>query len=112
MLSDFVDGTLEPQERVLLSAHLHECLPCAGVRDDLKAIVGLCREHRDDYIEVPNQRALWLRISNVVESERTGLSWVGASKRQEGAGSVGGLSSPAGDGNSLCRRSQRRWRRL
>lgn len=69
LLSDFVDGTISAPERAVLSAHLGECTSCFGVRDELAAIVNFCREHRGDDPPVPNERALWLRISNVVEGE-------------------------------------------
>jgi hypothetical protein len=52
-----------------LSAHLSECLDCAGVRDDLDAIVGFCRAHREEYSAPSNERALWLRIRNMIEAE-------------------------------------------
>ena len=31
--------------------------------------MGFCREHRGEYEAVPNERALWLRISNMIEAE-------------------------------------------
>ncbi len=41
---------------------------------DLKAIVEFCREHRGEYDAVPNERALWVRISNTIEAETAGNS--------------------------------------
>jgi hypothetical protein len=35
----------------------------------LQAIVAYCREHRGEYEVVPNQYAMWLGISNVIEAE-------------------------------------------
>lgn len=75
LLSDYLDGTLEPKDQVVLSAHLNDCLSCVGVQDDLSSIVGFCRAHRNEYEPVLNQQALWLRISNVIEGESARASW-------------------------------------
>src|ERR1044072_3615120 len=68
LISDFLDGALNREDQSLLNAHLEECLSCVGVRDDLESIVGFCRTHRGEYEAPPNERALWLRIRNMVES--------------------------------------------
>ena len=70
LLSDFLDGTLNAQDRVAFNSHLGECLSCAGVRDDLGSILSLCREQRGEYVSPPNEQAMWLRIRNLIESER------------------------------------------
>jgi hypothetical protein len=44
-------------------------LDCESVRQDLASIVGFCRTQRGQYEAPPNERALWLRILNVVEAE-------------------------------------------
>ena len=69
LLSDFVDGSLTQPEHDSIAAHLNTCGVCAETRGDLEAIVGFCRAHRGEYDAVPNERALWLRISNMIESE-------------------------------------------
>lgn len=69
LLSDMIDGSLNTQDKHSLEAHLSTCTDCAGARNDLSALVGFCREHRGEYEAVPNERALWLRISNTIESE-------------------------------------------
>ena len=69
LLSDFIDGSLNPQNQSEVESHLHVCSACAGARVELAAIVGFCREHRGEYEPVPNERALWVRISNTIESE-------------------------------------------
>jgi hypothetical protein len=40
------------------------------VRDELELIVGAARASREDFYAPPDARAMWLRISNVVEGER------------------------------------------
>jgi hypothetical protein len=69
LLSDFVDGSLPQSDQDRIETHLSVCGVCAEARSDLEAIVGFCREHRGEYVPVPNERALWLRISNTIESE-------------------------------------------
>jgi hypothetical protein len=66
LVSDFVDGALSREDAAMLNLHLEECLDCADVRDDLETVVGFCREHRGEYDAPPNERALWLRISNTL----------------------------------------------
>ena len=78
LLSDFIDGSLTPQDHNSVETHLSVCVVCAEARSDLDAIVGYCLEHRGEYEAVPNERALWLRISNMIEVElaapaRTGV---------------------------------------
>jgi|ERR1044072_2123509 anti-sigma factor RsiW len=69
LLSDMIDGSLNTQDQNGLESHLSTCADCAGARNDLSALVGFCREHRGEYDAVPNERALWLRISNTIEGE-------------------------------------------
>ncbi|MGZ8847696.1 MAG: anti-sigma factor family protein [Pyrinomonadaceae bacterium] len=69
LLSDFIDGSLTPQSQTEVESHLGVCAPCAEARVELDAIVGFYREHRGEYDPVPNERALWVRISNTIESE-------------------------------------------
>jgi hypothetical protein len=49
---------------------LSACAPCAEARAELNAIVAYCHEHRGEYEAVPNEHAMWLGISNVIEAER------------------------------------------
>ncbi len=82
LLSDFVDGSLSPEDHNSVETHLIACGGCAEARGDLDAIVVFCRENRGEYDAVPNEHALWLRISNTIESElpaRTGAD-VGAER--------------------------------
>src|SRR5713226_9809414 len=69
LLSDFLDGSLAPEDHHRVEAHLNACGVCAEARSDLDAIVVFCRENRGEYETVPNERALWLRISNTIENE-------------------------------------------
>ena len=71
LLSDFIDGSLTPGDHNGVETHLRVCGVCAEARSDLDAIVGYCLEHRGEYDAVPNERALWLRISNMIEVELT-----------------------------------------
>ncbi len=73
LLSGFIDGSLIPEEHNRVEAHLSDCGVCAEARSDLDAIVVFCRENRGEYDAVPNERALWLRISNTIERDLTGL---------------------------------------
>jgi anti-sigma factor RsiW len=68
LISDFVDGSLSHQDQVTLNSHLEECFHCAEVRNDLKSIVGFCQSRRGEYEAPPNERALWLRIRNMIET--------------------------------------------
>ena len=74
LLSDFIDGSLAPEDHNGVETHLSVCVVCAEARSDLDAIVGFCLEHRGEYDAVPNERALWLRISNMIEVESAAMS--------------------------------------
>ena len=88
LISDFVDGSLSAQERNTLSQHLDECLSCADVRSDLHSIISFCQSQRGQYEAPPNDKALWLRIRNVIEADalapaatpattRSWTAWIG-----------------------------------
>lgn len=69
LLSDLIDRSLTPSVCEEVEAHLSACAPCAEARTDLQTILVYCREHRGEYEAVPNERAMWLRISNVIDAE-------------------------------------------
>jgi len=69
LISDLVDGTLTAEDCQTVEVHLSACSDCADARGDLSAIVEFCREHRGEYEALPNERALWVRVSNVIEAE-------------------------------------------
>jgi hypothetical protein len=68
LLSEYVDGGLAPDAHYSVETHLGVCADCTEARNDLNALVGFCRENRGEYDAVPNERALWLRISNMIEA--------------------------------------------
>ncbi len=68
LISDFLDGALGHEDQATLNSHLEECFQCADVRNDLQSIVGFCQTNRGDYAAPPNERALWLRIRNMIET--------------------------------------------
>ena len=81
LLSDLVDGLMTADDRSEVETHLRDCVFCAEVRDDFVAIVGFCQSGRGEYDDVPNERALWLRISNIIEAEAASSSAVQAPSR-------------------------------
>jgi hypothetical protein len=84
LISDLVDGSLNQHDQSTLNSHLEECLECGSVRSDLQSLVGFCQTQRGQYSAPPNEKALWLRIRNVIESE---------------ARPVAAVSAPAGRGS-------------
>jgi predicted anti-sigma-YlaC factor YlaD len=69
LLSDYLDGAISGEDNATFGAHLEECFPCFNVHAEMNSIVSFCRENRGQYVAPPNERALWLRIQNTVESE-------------------------------------------
>ena len=74
LLSDFIDGSLAPEDHNSVETHLKVCVVCTEARNDLGAVVGFCLEHRGEYDAVPNERALWLRIKNMIEVDSANAS--------------------------------------
>ena len=68
LIGDLLDGALNSRDELTLNSHLEECLNCASVRTDLDSILSFCRANRGQYSAVPNDKALWLRIRNVIEA--------------------------------------------
>ena len=87
LISDFLDGALSDEDRKILDAHLEECLSCSSVREELDSIVTYCRDHRGEYDTPPNEWALWLRIRNTIESQRSGVRALAAAS-SSGTGQV------------------------
>lgn len=69
LLSEFVDGTLTAEDCARVELHLTSCPNCTDARNDLRVIVDFCLEQRGQYDAIPNERAMWLRISNLIEAE-------------------------------------------
>ena len=69
LLSEQLDGSLGFTERRAVSLHLETCDLCAGVRDELHSIVKVARQSNDYALTPPDERALWLRISNSIERD-------------------------------------------
>ena len=70
LLSEFVDGALTAEDCASVELHLTSCPDCADARNDLRVIVDFCLEQRGQYDAIPNERAMWLRISNLIEAEK------------------------------------------
>jgi anti-sigma factor RsiW len=68
-LSDFLDGTLGHAEHAAVSAHLAACSGCADAREDFNAILAAARDAHEYLYAPSDERALWLRVRNTVESE-------------------------------------------
>ena len=90
LLSDFLDGALTDDEHRVLSAHVEECLECFHVRSELDEIVSFCRETRGQYDAPPNEKALWLRIRNTIESQPQAIA-AGASRSSTTRAAAGSL---------------------
>lgn len=69
LISDLIDGSLSREDELLLNTHLADCFGCQDVRSDLQSIVSFCQTNRGEYAAPPNERALWLRIRNMIEVE-------------------------------------------
>ena len=69
LIHDLIDGTISQRDESTLDTHLKECLDCESVRRDLVSIIGFCQTQRGQYETPPNERAMWLRIRNVIEAE-------------------------------------------
>ena len=90
LIHDLVDGSLSQTDEFTLNTHLRECLDCESVRQDLASIVGFCRTQRGLYEAPPNEKALWLRIRNVIEAEIPNRSAVNPEQRRSFFGGLMG----------------------
>ena len=68
-LSDFLDGSLGHAEHASVSAHLAACGECDGAREDFNAILAAARDTHEYLYSPSDERALWLRVRDAVESE-------------------------------------------
>lgn len=84
LFSDFLDDAMNDADRAMFSAHLEECLQCFNVHAELNSIVSFCRDNRGEYDAPPNEKALWLRIRNTVESSPLASSATARNPAQAG----------------------------
>lgn len=70
LLSEFLDESLGFAERSDVEVHLQECVVCFHAHRELVSILSFCETVKDDHDSPPNPQALWLRISNIIESEQ------------------------------------------
>lgn len=66
LIDDYVDGTLAPEERTRVDAHLVECASCRAMAQDVGAIR---RSARDLAPHLPPAR-VWTTLSAAIEAER------------------------------------------
>lgn len=69
-LDDFLNGELCAAETVALEKHFAFCEACSGIVADLTVVFDSCHELAQYEAEPPNSNAMWLRISNLIESEQ------------------------------------------
>jgi hypothetical protein len=80
LLNNFIDGELTIAESAALTAHLEKCQFCTVISEDLSTIINSCEEVSAHFEEPPNSQALWLRISNLIECERSPLVMANAAE--------------------------------
>jgi anti-sigma factor RsiW len=68
-LSDFLDGTLGHAEHASVSAHLAACVECAEAREEFNAILAAARDAHEYLYAPSDERALWLRVRDHIESD-------------------------------------------
>jgi hypothetical protein len=68
-LGDFLDGTLGHAEHASVSAHLAACDECAAAREEFNSILAAARDAHEYLYAPADERALWLRVRDAVESE-------------------------------------------
>src|SRR5262245_7344081 len=66
LISDYVDGELEPGAQTKIENHLADCEPCRAVRDDLLQIVHFSRQLP---LHTPSA-VVWSRIQEQLEEEQ------------------------------------------
>lgn len=68
-LSVFLDNELDEKLSISIQTHLTLCTECAKLCEDFAVILDSCVTEKPSEIIPPNSKALWCRISNVIESE-------------------------------------------
>ncbi len=74
LISAFVDGELEQVDLGEVKLHLEQCQRCSEIQKELKEILLLCSMEKIDEAIPPNEKALWCRISNLIEAETKTLA--------------------------------------
>ena len=69
LLSEFIDDQLDEKIIARVKAHLTLCLKCAEIYEDFSSILGVCDADLSEDVSLPNEQALWCRITNIIETE-------------------------------------------
>ncbi len=69
LLSEFIDGELDEKQSAKVHAHLALCVECSEIHADFSGILGIYDKPPVEEPKIPNSRALWCRINNVIETE-------------------------------------------
>ena len=104
LLDDFLGGTLSGEDDQLFNEHLHDCLSCASVREDVHQIIEVARAERGAaHAAPPNTAALWARIVNEIESEQQ------ATRKVAAAAGGGATARAGGEVGFWARTLNKRW---
>ena len=68
LLSVFMDNDLVESQAVAVRTHLAQCDECSAVCEDLASLIDVCSTEAAAEL-VPNSKALWCRINNIIETE-------------------------------------------
>ncbi|MBI3649656.1 MAG: zf-HC2 domain-containing protein [Acidobacteria bacterium] len=77
IISDYVDGALEPGAQTKIEHHLANCEACRAVRDDLLQIVHFSKQLP---LHIPTSD-LWSRIQTEIEAEQPKTWWARSKAR-------------------------------
>ncbi|MCB1025118.1 MAG: zf-HC2 domain-containing protein [Acidobacteria bacterium] len=69
LISQFLDGELEPNEVSELETHCSICVECSKLREDFESILNFSDETLSAESAPPNSQALWCRINNIIETD-------------------------------------------
>jgi phage host-nuclease inhibitor protein Gam len=69
LLSEYLDGELNFEQCTTLETHFEECAECFALCQDFRSIFAACEDRAKIEDCPPNPNAMWLRISNLIESE-------------------------------------------
>jgi PAS domain-containing protein len=72
LLSEYLDGTLGHTAHAAVGAHIAGCAACAAAREDFHAIIAVAREARGQLFAPTDERALWLRVRNLLRLKCAG----------------------------------------
>ena len=70
LVSEYLDGTLAPEQRAILESHARDCEPCLVLIETTRTTIRICREAPGPALDAERRAALLRRLERACREGR------------------------------------------